>query len=82
MAVAIYLKFQPIKPDDKVRFLLMPARRRPGAGCQGLSQSTNLILQSFIDPKTGAWFNSQAGVLPERDAKGELAFRAMSYTPW
>ena len=25
LAVAIYLKFQPVKPDDKVRFLLRPA---------------------------------------------------------
>ena len=24
LAVAIYLKFQPVKPDDKVRFLLRP----------------------------------------------------------
>ena len=54
----------------------------PGVGCEGLSQRAALTLQSFSDPKTGAWFNSQDGVLPERDAKGELAFRAMSYTPW
>ena len=38
LAVAIYLQFQPIKPDDKVRVLLGACgQRRPGAGCQGLS---------------------------------------------
>ncbi|CAG9466156.1 unnamed protein product [Pedinophyceae sp. YPF-701] len=37
----------------------------------------------FSDERTGVRFQSgEAGVLPERDTKGELAFRARSYTPW
>ena len=39
-------------------------------------------LQVFEDSETGAVFQSQDSVSPERDRKGELAFRAVSYTPW
>ena len=36
----------------------------------------------FEDPKTGAVFETEESVNPERDRKGELAFKAISYTPW
>ncbi|KAK9833846.1 hypothetical protein WJX74_007752 [Apatococcus lobatus] len=37
----------------------------------------------FRDPESGAFFQGpEPGVLPERDSKGELAFRPISYTPW
>ena len=38
--------------------------------------------QVFEDSETGAVFQSGESVSPERDRKGELAFRAVSYTPW
>ena len=39
-------------------------------------------MQVFDDPATGMYFQSQEGAAPERDRKGELAFRPISYTPW
>ncbi|KAK9847847.1 hypothetical protein WJX84_009427 [Apatococcus fuscideae] len=37
----------------------------------------------FRDPESGAFFQGpEPGVLPERDSRGELAFRPLSYTPW
>lgn len=36
----------------------------------------------FDDPATGVYFESPEGTSPERDKKGELAFRPISYTPW
>lgn len=36
----------------------------------------------FDDPKTGVVFEAPQGIEPARDQKGELAFRAVSYTPW
>ncbi|KAL4858759.1 Serine/threonine-protein kinase SAPK9 [Chlorella vulgaris] len=36
----------------------------------------------FQDSSTGAVFEAQQGTVPERDRRGELAFRAVSYTPW
>ena len=39
-------------------------------------------VQVFEDPDTGAVFQSEDSVNPEKDRKGELAFRAVSYTPW
>ncbi|PRW44349.1 thioredoxin-disulfide reductase [Chlorella sorokiniana] len=36
----------------------------------------------FEDPKTGILFEAPPGAAPERDRKGELAFRPISYTPW
>ena len=39
-------------------------------------------MQVFEDPDTGAVFQSGDSVNPEKDRKGELAFRAVSYTPW
>lgn len=38
--------------------------------------------QVFDDPATGVYFQSPDGSVPERDRKGELAFRPVSYTPW
>lgn len=38
--------------------------------------------QVFDDPATGVYFESPEGTSPERDKKGELAFRPISYTPW
>lgn len=38
--------------------------------------------QVFDDPATGLYFQSQDGRIPERDKKGELAIRPVSYTPW
>ena len=40
------------------------------------------LLQVFEDSETGAVFETEESVSPERDRKGELAFRAVSYTPW
>jgi hypothetical protein len=37
---------------------------------------------SFNDPDTGAIFEAPEGTEPIRDRYGELAFRAVSYTPW
>lgn len=37
---------------------------------------------TFQDSETGAVFESVDGSEPERDLKGELVFRAQSYTPW
>jgi hypothetical protein len=37
---------------------------------------------SFEDPDTGASFDVPEGTEPIRDRYGELAFRAVSYTPW
>jgi len=39
-------------------------------------------LQVFDDPATGVYFESPDGTIPERDRKGELAFRPVSFTPW
>lgn len=36
----------------------------------------------FADESTGTLFEAPGGATPERDRKGELAFRAVSYTPW
>lgn len=36
----------------------------------------------FEDPATGIVFDPPDGQQPLRDSKGELAFRAISYTPW
>ncbi|CAD7696818.1 unnamed protein product [Ostreobium quekettii] len=36
----------------------------------------------FEDPTTGFVFQAPEGSAPERDRKGELVFRAISYTPW
>ncbi|DBB17857.1 TPA: hypothetical protein ACH3X3_002875 [Trebouxia sp. C0006] len=36
----------------------------------------------FDDPATGVYFESPDGTTPERDRKGELAFRPVSFTPW
>ncbi|DBA87741.1 TPA: hypothetical protein ACH3X1_004742 [Trebouxia sp. C0004] len=38
--------------------------------------------QVFDDPATGVYFESPDGTVPERDRKGELAFRPVSFTPW
>ena len=38
--------------------------------------------QVFEDPSTGVVFETDEGKLPEKDRKGELAFKAVSYTPW
>lgn len=38
--------------------------------------------QVFDDPATGVYFESPDGTIPERDRKGELAFRPVSFTPW
>ncbi|KAL3158397.1 hypothetical protein ABBQ38_010634 [Trebouxia sp. C0009 RCD-2024] len=39
-------------------------------------------MQVFDDPATGVYFQSPNGTVPERDRKGELAFRPVSFTPW
>lgn len=45
--------------------------------------STKLLcLQVYEDPDTGAVFQSQDTMIPEKDKKGELAYKAVSYTPW
>jgi hypothetical protein len=36
----------------------------------------------FEDPATGIMFDAAGGEAPELDTKGELAFRAIGYTPW
>ncbi|KAL4428114.1 hypothetical protein ABPG75_002203 [Micractinium tetrahymenae] len=36
----------------------------------------------FEDESTGTIFEAPEGAAPERDRKGELAFRPISYTPW
>ncbi|KAL6761927.1 hypothetical protein V8C86DRAFT_2526243 [Haematococcus lacustris] len=36
----------------------------------------------FQDPDTGAVFQGSGGTLPERNQRGELAFRPLAYTPW
>src|SRR5690348_15596353 len=36
----------------------------------------------FEDPATGILFDAPNGEVPELDKKGELAFRAVGYTPW
>eukprot|EP01025_Chloroclados_australasicus_P044868 TRINITY_DN4889_c0_g1_i11.p1 TRINITY_DN4889_c0_g1~~TRINITY_DN4889_c0_g1_i11.p1 ORF type:complete len:331 (+),score=48.29 TRINITY_DN4889_c0_g1_i11:41-994(+) len=36
----------------------------------------------FQDPETGVIFEAKEGALPERDRRGELAFKAIRYTPW
>jgi hypothetical protein len=36
----------------------------------------------FEDGQTGAVFEAPEGAVPERDRRGELAFRPISYTPW
>eukprot|EP00884_Botryococcus_braunii_P001891 jgi/Botrbrau1/11702/Bobra.0195s0033.2 len=38
--------------------------------------------KAFSDPETGVVFEGEPGVSPERDRKGELAYRVVSYTPW
>mmetsp|Transcript_12730 Transcript_12730/g.27574 ORF Transcript_12730/g.27574 Transcript_12730/m.27574 type:complete len:290 (-) Transcript_12730:387-1256(-) len=38
--------------------------------------------RAFEDPETGNVFFTDAGVQPERDKTGQLAFRVVSYTPW
>lgn len=36
----------------------------------------------FEDESTGIVFDARDGSVPERDKQGDLAFRAISYTPW
>jgi hypothetical protein len=36
----------------------------------------------FMDPETGVAFESPQGTKPARDRYGELAFKAISWTPW
>ncbi|GMH33601.1 hypothetical protein BSKO_01435 [Bryopsis sp. KO-2023] len=36
----------------------------------------------FSDPETGIVFEGPEGTSPERDQKGELVWKAISYTPW
>lgn len=36
----------------------------------------------FSDPETGIVFEGPEGTSPERDRKGELVWKAISYTPW
>ncbi|PSC75309.1 peptidase S9 [Micractinium conductrix] len=36
----------------------------------------------FEDQETGTLFEAPPGAAPERDRRGELAFRAVSWTPW
>lgn len=44
--------------------------------------SPDKITTIFDDPETGTVFQGPEGVEPARDQRGELAFRAVSYTPW
>lgn len=37
---------------------------------------------TFMDPETGVVFESPKGTEPARDRYGELAFKAISWTPW
>ena len=39
-------------------------------------------MQVFEDPDTGVVFETDADRAPEKDRRGELAFKAVSYTPW
>lgn len=39
-------------------------------------------MQDTFESKDGTVFQSPPGIQPERDKKGELAYRAVSYTPW
>lgn len=41
-----------------------------------------MFLQVFDDPATEIYFEAPLGAKPERDLKGQLAFRPISYTPW
>lgn len=47
-----------------------------------LCAATAPAMQVFDDPATGVYFQSPNGTVPERDRKGELAFRPVSFTPW
>lgn len=57
-----------------IAFLARPPPRGAEAQEQGI----------FEDDRTGAVFQPAegTGASPERDSKGELAFRPVSYTPW
>ena len=59
-------------------------RARSSTECKDfLLQSQHLAsFQVFNDPSTEAYFEGPSGTTPERDSKGQLAFRAVSYTPW
>ena len=39
-------------------------------------------MKVFEDTSTGVVFEADEGRAPEVDRKGELAFKAVSYTPW
>jgi hypothetical protein len=46
------------------------------------STDTSSGSQIFDSRDTGVYYEARDGVLPERDARGELAYKAISYTPW
>lgn len=43
---------------------------------------TKHVLETLMIPPAGTVFEAPEGRQPERDRLGELAFRAISYTPW
>lgn len=40
------------------------------------------VLQTVFESPDGTVFQSPPGVQPERDKQGQLAYKAISYTPW
>jgi hypothetical protein len=46
------------------------------------NNSSSEDANTFMDPETGVAFESPQGTKPARDRYGELAFKAVSWTPW
>jgi hypothetical protein len=71
---------------EHVTFFLSEVATRPFIGRADLDvhvhHSRRAQAQVFEDPDTGALFETDEGVTPEKDRRGELAFLAVSYTPW
>lgn len=87
LLMAIILKLRPASSEELNSEQVAASHTSAFALTQGCkpflrSTATALAMQVFDDPATGVYFQSPDGTIPERDRKGELAFRPVSFTPW
>ena len=61
----------------------LPSSSSPSSDKATTTATTATTTELFEDPSTGVVFEARPGEpLPERDRRGELAFRAVSFTPF
>lgn len=87
LLAAIILRFRPasteeLNSEQVAAFHASPHTANFTMYAATAQASPPAMQQVFDDPATGLYFQSQDGSIPERDKKGELAFRPISYTPW